>query len=61
MSTRHDDEGMSKYAVDEGGDQGALEKAASDGCPGCGAAVQKHGNVVACPNCGTAPFEKKKR
>ncbi len=54
------DEGMDKYAVDESGDKDVLEKAASDGCPDCGAAIQKHGNVAICPNCGTRPFEKKK-
>lgn len=60
MSLPSDDEGMDKYAVDETGDTGALEKAASDGCPNCGATVQKHGNVAVCPNCGTSPFEKKR-
>jgi nucleoid DNA-binding protein/ribosomal protein S27AE len=53
-------EGMNKYAVDEGGsDSETLEKAAASGCPRCGAAVQRHGNVLSCPRCGTEPFERK--
>jgi transposase len=51
-------EGMTKYAVDEGVDPTVLEKAASQGCPRCGAAVSVHGRVVECPRCGTEPFEK---
>lgn len=52
------EEGMSKFGVSEGADSAALEKAASDGCPICGAAVVKHGNVLACPTHGTEPFER---
>jgi uncharacterized Zn finger protein (UPF0148 family) len=48
---------MDKYGVDEQGAEN--EKVAAEGCPKCGAKVQKHGNVLACPNCGTEPFEKK--
>lgn len=51
------DEGMTKYAVDEGHDSAALEKAAANGCPICAAPVTKHGNVLACPTHGTEPFE----
>lgn len=51
---------MDKLGVDEGQDQEVLEKAASDGCPQCGKKVERHGQVLVCPRCGTAPFEKKK-
>lgn len=46
---------VEKYGVDESGSE--QEKKASQGCPKCGAKVEKHGNVLACPNCGTEPFE----
>jgi len=50
-----------KYAVDEDqGDQEQLEKKAAEGCPECGSKVERHGNVLMCPKCGTAPFETKK-
>lgn len=52
---------MEKLGVDEGQDQGAMEKAATEGCPNCGAKVERQGNVLACPNCGTEPFEKKSK
>lgn len=52
---------MEKYGVDENVDGEKLEKQASEGCPGCGAKVQRHGNVLVCPNCGTAPFEQKQQ
>lgn len=52
------DEGMTKYAVDEGIDETKLEKAAASGCPICAAPVKKHGKVLACPVHGTEPFEK---
>ncbi len=51
---------MHKYAVDEGQDNETLEKAASHGCPQCGATIERHGDVAVCPNCGTKPFERKK-
>jgi len=51
---------MDKYGVNEEVDQEAMEKAASEGCPKCGGKVQKHGNVMVCPRCGTEPFEKAK-
>lgn len=51
-------EEMNKYAVDEGVDPDALEKAASNGCPVCGAACAIHGRVVECPIHGTEPFER---
>lgn len=49
---------MDKYAVDETVNQQAMEKAAAQGCPNCGAKCERHGNTLICPNCGTAPFEK---
>lgn len=52
-----EDNEMTKYGVDEGTDQEALEKKAAGGCPKCGAKPTRHGNVLACPNCGTEPFE----
>lgn len=54
------EEGMSKLGVDESVDQTLLEKAASQGCPECGAKVERHGNILVCPRHGTAPFERKK-
>lgn len=55
---KQEDEGMTKYAVDEGHDSDALEKAAANGCPRCAAPVTKHGNVLSCPVHGTEPFER---
>lgn len=52
---------MEKYGVDESVDGEDLEKKASEGCPECGAKVQRHGNVLVCPTHGTAPFENKKQ
>jgi len=49
---------MYKYAVDQDVDQEAFEKAASDGCPECGAKVIRSGNILRCPTHGTAPWEK---
>jgi hypothetical protein len=51
------EEGMTKYAVDEGHDPEKLEKAAAHGCPICAAPCVKHGSVLACPTHGTEPFE----
>lgn len=50
---------MDKYAVDETVDQEAMEKAAANGCPECGAKCERHGNILICPVHGSAPFEKK--
>jgi hypothetical protein len=52
---------MEKLGVDEGVNQQDLEKAASEGCPQCGAKVERHGQILTCPNCGTEPFEKKSK
>jgi ribosomal protein S27AE len=49
---------MEKYGVDEQGAEN--EKKASEGCPKCGSKVERHGNVLACPKCGTEPFEATK-
>lgn len=51
---------MEKYAVDQTQNEEALSKVASSGCPGCGKPanqLQKHGSVIICPKCGSAPFE----
>jgi uncharacterized Zn finger protein (UPF0148 family) len=48
---------MEKYGVNESIDSETMEKIASAGCPRCGAPVEKQGNVLACPRCGTEPFE----
>lgn len=53
-----EDEGMTKLGVSEGVDDEELSKAASRGCPKCGAACVKHGSILACPTHGTEPFEK---
>jgi len=58
MQKKDESEEMTKYAVDEGVDQETLEKAASNGCPVCGATCSIHGRVVECPTHGTEPFEK---
>lgn len=47
----HEDDELKKEAQDD------AEK--DPGCPGCGSGVEKHGNVLKCPDCGTEPFEKK--
>lgn len=54
------EEGMTKYAVDEGVSSDALEKAAANGCPICGSPVEKHGQILVCPTHGTKPFETSK-
>lgn len=51
---------MEKYAVDESRNQVDLEKVAAQGCPECGAKVERHGNVLMCPKHGSKPFEKPK-
>ncbi len=48
---------MDKLGVDEGNTDN--EKLATEGCPQCGAKVERHGDVFACPTHGTEPFEKK--
>lgn len=52
---------MDKLGVQEDVDQESLEKQASEGCPNCGGKVEKHGSVLTCKNCGTAPWEKGKK
>jgi len=52
---------MEKYAVDESKDQDRLEKAAAQGCPECGAKLEKHGAVLLCPAHGSKPFEGEKK
>lgn len=51
---------MEKYGVSEEVDQVDLEKKAADGCPACGRKVTRHGNVLVCEHCGSAPFEQAK-
>ena len=46
---------MEKYGVVTGSLD--LTKTAADGCPKCGSKVERHGNVLLCPKCGTVPFE----
>ena len=49
---------MDKHGVDEGAqDQEALEKKAAEGCPQCGAKLERHGKVLICPVHGSEPFE----
>jgi uncharacterized Zn finger protein (UPF0148 family) len=50
---------MEKYGVDEGIDQEKLEKSAAEGCPMCGAKLQKHGSTLICPTHGSEPFEQR--
>lgn len=49
---------MEKFGVDEGAEQDKMEKAAAQGCPDCGSKVERHGNVMICPKCGSKPFER---
>ena len=51
---------MTKYGVDENQNDEQMEKRAADKCPACGGKVQRHGNVLMCEHCGTAPFEQDK-
>jgi nucleoid DNA-binding protein len=53
------EEGMSKFGVDENVDQETLEKQAASGCPvdGCGRAPERHGRTLICPVHGSEPFE----
>ena len=52
---------MEKLGVEESGvDDEKLEKAASEGCPNCGAKVAQEGKILICPRCGTKPFEVEK-
>lgn len=53
-------EEFTKYAVDETVGYDA-EKVATEGCPNCGSKIERHGQVLCCPRCGTAPFEKEKK
>jgi len=58
---KQEEEGMSKYGVDQNQSQ-RMEKYASRGCPNCGTRADKlvkYGSVILCPNCGSEPFEKK--
>lgn len=50
---------MEKFGVDEA--HADNEKVASNGCPECGAKVERHGNVLACAVHGTEPFERKRK
>ena len=52
---------MEKYGVDESASAVKTANAPTQQtCPNCGANVTAHGNVVLCPNCGSAPFEAPK-
>ena len=53
------EETMEKYGVDE--NKKNFEKYAQEGCPDCGCKVEKHGDTLVCPKCGTAPFEDGKK
>jgi uncharacterized Zn finger protein (UPF0148 family) len=52
---------MEKFGVDESKNQERLEKMASQGCPECGAKLEKHGSVILCPTHGSKPFEEVKK
>jgi predicted RNA-binding Zn-ribbon protein involved in translation (DUF1610 family) len=51
---------LEKYGVDTSVDED-LEKKASQDCPKCGKKPVLHGTVLVCPNCGSEPFETKKK
>lgn len=48
---------MDKFGVDENSKKRNLEKFANEGCPRCGRKVERHGQTLKCPTCGTEPFE----
>jgi hydrogenase maturation factor len=48
---------MEKYGVDEGLPE-ELQKLAASGCPECGAKPLRRGNILLCPEHGSAPFER---
>lgn len=52
---------MDKYAVEEEVDQETLEKKASAGCPICGKKPERHGQLLMCPEHGSAPWEQDKK
>lgn len=53
---------MDKYGVDENVNSESLEKQAAAGCPICGRKdLQRHGNVLMCPEHGTEPFEAERK
>jgi uncharacterized Zn finger protein (UPF0148 family) len=58
--TQKPEEGMDKYAVDEGSPN--FEKFANAGgeliCPVCQRKATKHGTVLVCPVHGSEPFER---
>jgi uncharacterized Zn finger protein (UPF0148 family) len=49
---------MDKFGVDES--QTQQTKQAQQGCPSCGAKLERHGRVLLCPTHGSEPFEQKK-
>jgi nucleoid DNA-binding protein/ribosomal protein S27AE len=53
---------MEKYGVDETANTPTDDEkiAAPKTCWRCGGTVEKHGKVLICVNCGTAPFEESK-
>jgi len=55
------EENMDKLGVDEKTDSEQLEKQSAQGCPECGSKVERHGTVLQCPSCGTAPFEPRNK
>lgn len=56
----NDEEGMTKYGVDEGHpEQEELEKMAAEGCPLCGKKPIRQGAILLCPSHGTEPFERR--
>jgi hypothetical protein len=57
MTDPKEEEGMSKFGVDEHTDSEALEKKAAQGCPKCGKKPQRHGKLLMCPDHGSEPFE----
>lgn len=57
----NDNDGMTKYAVDESGsDFSRSGKVAQQDlrCPLCGARCMAEGSVILCPRHGSAPFER---
>jgi len=50
------------FSSDDHADKRAYDKKAEDTklgvCPKCKSELSKHGKVILCPKCGSAPFER---
>jgi len=59
----NEDEGMEKYGVAVEPEQTPVQgekRAEAENCRKCGSKLERHGQVLKCPKCGTLPYEAKK-